>query len=174
MRRLAIFALALAFAAPACDDDSPNGPSSGPIVFTAQLTSAAEVPAIPNTSEAGGSGSATITLNVPRDSSGNPTAGGTANFQYSLTGFPNGTTIILAHIHIGAAGVSGGIRVNTGLSQATAVILANGSGLINATDATVSQADAQGIVANPAGYYFNVHSSLNPGGVVRGQLVRVQ
>jgi hypothetical protein len=27
------------------------------------------------------------------------------------------------------------------------------------------------IVANPAGFYFNVHTTLNPGGVVRGQLV---
>jgi hypothetical protein len=26
------------------------------------------------------------------------------------------------------------------------------------------------IVANPAGFYFNVHTTLNPGGAVRGQL----
>ena len=47
MRRLAIFALALAFGAPACDDDNPVGPSnSGPIVFTAELRASNEVPAI--------------------------------------------------------------------------------------------------------------------------------
>jgi hypothetical protein len=32
----------------------------------------------------------------------------------------------------------------------------------------------QGIVSNPAGYYFNVHTQLNGGGAIRGQLVRVQ
>ena len=30
------------------------------------------------------------------------------------------------------------------------------------------------IIANPASFYFNVHSTLNPGGVARGQLVKVQ
>ncbi|MBA2305270.1 MAG: CHRD domain-containing protein [Acidobacteria bacterium] len=28
------------------------------------------------------------------------------------------------------------------------------------------------IISNPAGWYFNVHSTLNPTGAVRGQLVR--
>jgi len=30
------------------------------------------------------------------------------------------------------------------------------------------------VLNNPAGHYFNMHSALNPGGVVRGQLVRVR
>jgi hypothetical protein len=29
-------------------------------------------------------------------------------------------------------------------------------------------------MANPSGYYFNVHTALNPTGAIRGQLVRVQ
>jgi hypothetical protein len=28
------------------------------------------------------------------------------------------------------------------------------------------------IITNPAGFYFNVHSTLNPSGAVRAQLVR--
>jgi hypothetical protein len=32
----------------------------------------------------------------------------------------------------------------------------------------------QSIVANPSGFYFNVHSPLNPGGFSRGQLQRVE
>ena len=52
MRRLAIFVLALAFGAPACDDDNPVGPSnSGPIVFTAELRASNEVPAIRRSGE---------------------------------------------------------------------------------------------------------------------------
>lgn len=170
MRRIALIGLTLALGACGSDTD----PSKLPLVFTAQLTTAAEVPALPSPSEAGGSGTVTITMMLPRDSAGNVTGPGTANFQFVLTGFPPNTEIRLAHIHIGPAGVAGGIRVNTDLSPATAVVLANGSAVINATDKTVLQADGQGILANPAGYYFNAHSALNPGGVVRGQLVRQQ
>ena len=84
MRRLAIFVLALAFGAPACDDDNPAGPSnSGPIVFTAELRASNEVPAIAG-AEANGQGSATITFNVPRDASGNITGDGTWNVQAVL------------------------------------------------------------------------------------------
>ena len=36
------------------------------------------------------------------------------------------------------------------------------------------QSQAQAVMDNPAGYYFNMHSPLNPGGVIRGQLVRVR
>ena len=40
--------------------------------------------------------------------------------------------------------------------------------------APVSQVDAAAIMANPAAYYFNVHTQLNPTGAARGQLVRAQ
>jgi len=43
------------------------------------------------------------------------------------------------------------------------------SGIVPATDAA---GITQRLLANPAGFYFNIHSNLNPGGVVRGQLVR--
>jgi hypothetical protein len=36
----------------------------------------------------------------------------------------------------------------------------------------VSQADAQAIISNPSGYYFNIHTALTPGGAIRGQLVK--
>ena len=178
MRRFAMFALALAvIGAAACDDD--NGPTVQPLVFSAQLNTQNEVTAtspggIPDKSEAAGVGSVIITMDLERDSAGNVTGGGTANFQYQLSGFPAGTVIRLAHIHTGAAGIAGGVRVDTGLTVATAITLSNGSGTINATGATVNAADAVAIVANPAAWYFNVHSNLNPGGVVRGQLSRVQ
>jgi hypothetical protein len=172
MRRYAIFALALAFGAPACDSDDTD-PSAQPIVFTATMNSANEVPAIPQPSEAAGTGTATITFSGPRDGSGSFTGGVTATFQYNLTGFPNGTVIRAAHIHIGASGVGGNIVVDTGLTPATAVTLATGAPVINATGPNVvDQTLANTIASNPAGYYFNVHSNLNPGGVVRGQLVR--
>jgi hypothetical protein len=65
--------------------------------------------------------------------------------------------------------------VDTGLSPANAVnIGADGTGSFNLTQGSLAQDHATRIVADPASFYFNVHSNLNPAGVVRGQLTRVQ
>ena len=55
------------------------------------------------------------------------------------------------------------------------VVLTNGSGSFTSANTGVLAPElAQAIINNPAGYYFNVHSTLNGGGVARGQLVKVQ
>jgi hypothetical protein len=172
MRRVAMFALALAVAAPACDDDNPT---AQPIVFTATMNTANEVPAIPtNSPEIAGTGTATISFTGPRDGSGNFTGDVTANFQFNLASFPTSAVIRAAHIHLGASGVPGGILVDTGLTPATAVTLTSGGTQLNLLGPNpVSSTLANTIAGNPAGYYFNVHSNQHTGGVVRGQLVRV-
>ena len=81
MRRAAVLFLTLALTA-GCDDsnDNPAGPSNtGPIVFTAQLSAANEVPAVTGP-EANGRGNVTITFTVPRDPSGGVIGAGTASF----------------------------------------------------------------------------------------------
>jgi hypothetical protein len=176
MRKLGILVLALALGA--CDSDNdgnPAGPSStGPVIFSVQLSAANEVPPITN-AESGGRGTATITFDVPRDSSGNPTGGGTATFNLQLTGFPPGSVAVAAHIHPGAAGVNGGVLVPvTGLSQAAPIVMATGAATLTLTGSNVSQAQATQIMANPEGFYFNVHTPTNPSGAVRGQLTRFQ
>jgi CHRD domain len=174
MRRLAIFAFALAFAAPACDDDSPTGPSNtGPIVFRAELRASNEVPAISN-AESQAQGTATITFVVPRDASGNVTGSGTWNIQAVLSNFTNDSVLNLAHIHNAPAGQNAGVFVNSGLSAANPIRLPNGTATVNVESAPIAQDRAQAVVANPAGHYFNMHTSLNPNGAVRGQLERVQ
>ena len=67
-----------------------------------------------------------------------------------------------AHIHAGAAGVAGPVVVG---------LQAPSSGASKAC-ATVAPALASAIIANPAGYYVNVHNADYPGGAVRGQLAR--
>lgn len=168
MKKLVLLATLTAFAG--CGSSSTN-PSQGPIVFTAALSAANEVPAITN-AEANGRGTATMTINAPRDSSGAITGPGTMNFSVQVSGFPAGAVLRAAHIHPGAAGVNGSPLVGTPLSPASAVTLTDGTGALNFTDVAISQVDAQAIATNPAGFYFNAHSVLNPGGVVRGQLVR--
>jgi hypothetical protein len=153
-----------------CDDGTPTSPSDGPVVFTAVLSAQNEVPPVSN-EEAGARGSVTIRMDIQRDSASTVT-GATASFSASLLGFPAGTTATLAHIHEGAAGVAGGVRVNTGLSPANPLSLADGTGVLSVEHIAVTAAVANGLLENPSRFYFNVHTPLNPGGAVRGQLVR--
>ena len=168
MRRFAV--LALVVLAAACgDDDGPTTPSNT-IVFTANMTAANEVPPIGN-AESSASGTATVTFNVTR--SGSTISSGTADMQFSLAGFPStSTSAILAHVHTGAAGVNGPVLINSGLSAASPVTISAGAGTFTARGIAVEGATIQSIIDNPAGFYFNVHTPLNPGGAVRAQLVR--
>jgi hypothetical protein len=61
--------------------------------------------------------------------------------------------------------------VNTGLA-AGEVTLTNGAGGFTKNAVNVTPALAQALLDGPAGFYFNVHTTANPGGVIRGQLVR--
>jgi hypothetical protein len=173
MKRMSLFAAALALFAAGCSSSSSAPTTTSPTqpTFTAALSTANEVPPITN-SEAGGTGTATITFNVTKDGAGNILTSA-VTFVVNLSGFPANTPINIAHIHVGAAGVAGGVVVPTTLS-AGQVVLANGSGSFTSTQPVVDPALTQTIINNPAGYYFNVHSTLNGGGVARGQLVKVQ
>jgi hypothetical protein len=173
MKRLAMLAGTLALAT-ACgsSSNSPTSPSAQPttINFTAALNPANEVPPVTN-ADATGSGTGTFTLNLTRDGSGTITAA-TGTFVFSLSGFPAGTVVRATHIHTGGPAVAGGVVIDSLLSPATAITLGNGT-LTNQTFSnSVAAALAQQVIDNPNAYYFNVHTALNPGGAVRGQLVR--
>jgi hypothetical protein len=170
MKRLSVFALALSLMAAGCTKNSTSPTNAAKPTFTSTLSPANEVPAIGNT-EAGGTGSVTVTFDTTT-SGGNVTAA-TATFVVNLSNFPANTPINAAHIHPGAAGTNGGVIVSLGLT-AGEIVLANGSGSFTRGPITVDPALAQTIMNNPSGYYFNVHSTLNPGGVARGQLNRTQ
>ena len=68
---------------------------------------------------------------------------------------------IAAHIHHGAAGVNGPVVVPFTAPAADG----NSSGCTQSTAAITGD-----IVANPAGYYVNVHTKEHPGGAIRSQL----
>jgi hypothetical protein len=59
--------------------------------------------------------------------------------------------------------------VNTGLGSGE-VVLSGGAGSFTKNGIAVPPDQAQSIIANPAAYYFNIHSTMNAGGVSRGQL----
>jgi hypothetical protein len=175
MPRLSILAIALSLLVAGCSDD-PATPAPTPatpvnkFVFTAAMSAANEVPPIAN-AESTATGNATLTMNTTRDAAGNITA---ATFDVSVTfaGFPPGNSATLAHIHTGAAGVAGGVLVAM-VPNPGEVTFPNGTGSYVRSGFPVTPVDiANQIIANPGGYYFNVHTALNPGGALRGQLVK--
>jgi hypothetical protein len=148
--------------------DNPATPSPvSSSTFTAALLPASEVPPVAGT-EANGSATSTITFNLTKDSTGNITAA-SLDATVSVTGFPAGTTLTASHIHPGAAGVSGGVFVSLGLTPGE-VSFANGSGSFTKRGVTLTVDQANTILANPGGFYLNIHTADNPNGVARGQL----
>lgn len=160
-------------AAPSPTPSPTPSPSPTPqtrFVFTADLKPSNEVPPIAN-AEATCSGKGTFTLNTTKDASGTITAA-TAQFETDVTGCPADTKINIGHIHKAAAGANGGVVINSGLAAGELVLTA-GAGKINKTQNTIADlAVVADIIANPSGYYMNWHSTLNAGGILRGQLVK--
>ncbi len=137
-------------------------------VTAAQLLSPAnEVPPV-NLNATGGF---IVTIVVNRGANGAIT-GGTVNFLGTVS-FPGAVTITGLHIHEGAITVNGPIRIDSGVSAANPLMLATGSGLINLTAQNVSAAVLQSLLSNPKGFYVNLHTTVNPGGAIRGQIVRL-
>lgn len=175
MNRVVMLALVLMFAV-SCDD-SPTSPSDPNVaLFTAILLPGNEVPAITN-ADASASGTMQLKMTVTRDAA-NTITGANYDFTINTTGFPQNTTLTGAHIHNGPAGVVANVVVSTGLA-AGEFVLSTGqlsfskNGIVAPGSATNSAAAiAQSIFNNPAANYFNVHTTINPGGAIRGQLVR--
>ena len=178
MLKRGILVLLLAIGLAGCDDDTPTQPADpNVVVFRAQLSAQNEVPPVTN-AESGARGDVLITMRIQRDSA-NAITGATFDFTVNLNSFPAGSTWTLAHIHEGAPGIAGGVRVDTGLTPATAVAIPTGT-ITNQRFTGIAFGPAQRadfathiqqLMVNPNGYYFNVHTTLNGSGAVRGPLV---
>jgi hypothetical protein len=174
MRRVACVSLLLALGVAGCDD-SPVDPSNETIpTFTAALTTANEVPPV-MTVEASCSGNVTIRItNLTRNSAQVITAA-TVDFTGNVTNCPN-ASINFGHIHPGAVGVVGDFVVDTGLVPGV-LVLVNGSGSFSQNGRRPERNDftiIQRMLDNPMDFYFNLHSTRHPEGVIRGQLFRTQ
>jgi CHRD domain len=121
-------------------------PDKGGVLLTANLLGTNEVPP----ADLDGTGTAMIRLQA-----------GEGRLCFKLTAANILLPAIAAHVHVGAAGVNGPIVVPLTPPDATGM----SEGCVNVSRTLVGQ-----ILANPAGYYANVHTTDFPGGAIRGQL----
>lgn len=171
MKRLSVIFAALAVLTINCSKDNPVAPANDNLVqFKATLLPANEVPVVAGT-EAVGSGAATIDFTLTKDSAGAITSV-TVNYRVELSGFPPTTALTAAHIHSAVAGVAGPVLQPSIISPGEVVFTNGVANFSRLNITTISATNAQAIINNPAAFYFNVHSSANPPGVARGQLVK--
>ena len=110
-----------------------------------------------------------MTLFTAKDSTGKLIAAN-AKFEIVLKGFPATTMITISHIHKGDAKTNGSVVVDSTMKATEPIALTTGGTSITKDNLAVAADLAADIVANPGNYYYNVHSMVHPGGVVRGQL----
>ncbi len=138
------------------------------IANSVEMNLASEVP-MPTTQF--GIGTGTITINVRRNALGEVIGGAvtfTVNFDFIGEVRFNGL-----HIHEEVAGVNGPVRINTGINNTTNLFIApTGKGTINIpVEITATTLPAfRRLLANPTGFYINIHTTVFPGGVIRAQL----
>ena len=121
---------------------------------------------------------AIVWVHVVRDTAGKITSGA-VDFDVN-TRFPGVNTFTGLHIHEGAAGVNAGIVIPTDVSAANPITV-DATGKIAIFKqvpfgaATQPGVDViQRLLANPENFYINLHTTANPGGVVRAQMVKAE
>lgn len=123
---------------------SDSTSNSNTVTFLATLNGTSETPANASTA----TGYATLTFN-------------TVTKVFTIVVTFNGMTATAAHIHKGSVGIAGGV-----VFPFTAPITSP----INYTSVALDATQETDLNANM--YYVNVHSAANPGGEIRGQLIK--
>ena len=146
--------LAAVLSVGSCKDDvGLTSIPPAPERFVAVLSGANE----PTPTTTAAQGLATITVN-----------GNVLSYRVELS---NIDSAFLAHIHHNVAGLNGPVRVNLYVPPLVATDL-HFSGLL--IEDTVTVADSILTFMRGGAGYVNVHTKLNPGGEIRGQLFRFQ
>jgi CHRD domain-containing protein len=158
-------------AAAACVDQTPTNLASNhsltpsfsaaseaapPIVFNVQLRSENE-PNGASTSESKGHAQVTIFED------------GTMEFTFTVNN-KSGETYTRAHIHKAPAGVNGPIHWDFLEAGNPVASVSDQPSQLRGVARARAAAVLADLLANPSGYYVNVHSTAFPGGAVRGQL----
>jgi CHRD domain-containing protein len=167
MRAVSVCAI---LAVAACVDQAPTNVASNasrtpsfsvtqdanPIVFNVQLRAENE-PNGASTSESKGHAQ----VKVYED--------GTIEFFFSVNN-KSGETYTRAHIHKAPAGVNGGIHWDFLEPADPATSISDQPAQLRGIGRPRTGASVADLLANPSGYYVNVHSTRFLGGAMRGQL----
>ncbi len=159
-----VVALAVPAAATTHPPMPPPPEHGAPVVLSASLSGANEVPVAggPAVGDPDGSGDAAVVLG--EDS---------VDFALSWKGIGAPTR---GHIHIGAAGVNGGVdvpffeKLAPGSTESYVHQIPDSAAGITGSVEDLDPAVLSAIAADPAGFYVNLHTDEYPGGAVRGQL----
>ncbi|WP_239337137.1 CHRD domain-containing protein [Frankia sp. CiP3] len=127
-----------------------------PVFFKAKLEGSNEVPVAGKPAVGDPDGSATAIIRLQGDR---------VTFAFSWKGIGAPT---LGHIHQGAAGVNGDVKVALWGTAVPETVTAD-AGAVTVSDPAIADA----LRADPAGFYLNLHTQEFPGGAVRGQLTKL-
>lgn len=149
--------------------DSPTSTEPFDVILASTLESHFVVPPVV-TADATGSGSATFTMTVTRDSSANVVAA-VADLDLLLNGFPPGTVVAGALLHHGLTGDTGPVVLDTGVVGGE-VVLNAGAGRVIRHGMLLDSSLARALMDAPAQFYLIVQTARTPTGAIRGQLGR--
>jgi uncharacterized protein (TIGR03437 family) len=138
------------------------------MVFPVAMSSANELPSVATNATA----IAELRAHTLRAANGTVQAGHVLfDVNYTL---PADSTVTGLHIHDGDNATIGPVRLNSGLSGANTINTPTGFGNIYLR-ATISDADGlntlNSVVSTPEKQYMNLHTTTNPGGIMRSQLL---
>ena len=168
MRVLAVYS---ALAVAACADLTPSSPETTDAVQLTSFALASEgEPVVFN-----------VTMRAENEPNGASTseskgaaqvkvfADGTIEFLFTINN-KSGDTYTRAHIHKAAAGANGPIHWDFLEAGNPVASISDQPSQLRGVARARTAAVVADLLANPSGYYVNVHSSAFPGGAVRGQV----
>lgn len=167
--------LALAIAIhPAFSQEGPIGttgfasnqafPSLSGIVLRTRLLPTNEIPPLVSSI-----GSGWATIRVLRSGNGqNNVVEFTVDHDFSTE-----VSITGLHIHAGSSTENGPIVIDSGIQSTSPIVAAAGKGTIR-RQVTLTTFDVNGLIQSPENFYVNIHTTLNPGGVMRGSLQQTE
>ena len=166
MRTLSIFALVLLLTPLALSADTMQTVNLG-----ARMSPLEENPPLAGID---GSAGAQVVLNIRSSDEGEMvSAFVTFTVNVNVVGQED-VTVVAMHIHEAPLGANGGIRIRSGLEFGGEPVVASGGSARIWRQVEIVDSDGLATVGrlldDPAGFYLNIHSESNRGGLMRGQL----